>query len=320
MPGRSMSLTIRSQSRPLMISNACSALDGPADLAERSPAIPRAGFRRPRRLRRGGCVPAGPPSRLPSSLKGSGAIMALVASYSPPPAIPSAIGSAGAPGPTTRADRGRAGGARRPRRRAARSSTACRSCSARTARSTASFDLAGGDPAGRCGRATRPGSASPRSSGAATGSARHERLIAGVARWLLDHARRDIGLVRGGPDVSWVSTEHNLEARALFAGLGAVDVSRRWTARSTPSSSPATASARASATTPGRVDVQAYGILWLIGRDRHADAAAVERTTDATMRVDGRRVLWPGRPGRPSAATARSPTRGPRTCCGWRAR
>ena len=61
---------------------------------------------------------------------------------------------------------------------------------------------------------------------ALTCSGRHDRLIAGIARWLLDHRvseRRSpgFGLVRGGPDVSWASTEHNLEARAFFAGLDA---------------------------------------------------------------------------------------------------
>ena len=45
------------------------------------------------------------------------------------------------------------------------------------------------------------------------------------------------------------------------------------------------------------LDVQAFGILWLIGRDRRADAAAVERAADATLRVEGRRVAWPGAAG-----------------------
>jgi hypothetical protein len=38
-------------------------------------------------------------------------------------------------------------------------------------------------------------------------------------------------------------------------------------------------------------------MLWLLGRGRSGDAAAVERTTDATMRVQGRRVDWPGATG-----------------------
>ena len=84
-----------------------------------------------------------------------------------------------------------------------------------------SYDLAGGDPAGplRSGNQAWVGLAALEWR-AATGSRRYDGLLAGLARWLLDHRDGDSGLVRGGPDVSWVSTEHNLETRALLAGLG----------------------------------------------------------------------------------------------------
>ena len=62
------------------------------------------------------------------------------------------------------------------------------------------------------------------------------------------------------------------------------------------------------------LDVQAYGILWLLGHGRRAQAEAVEQATDAAMFIDGRATSE----GRRSAATARSPTA--RTCCGWRGR
>src|SRR3954470_9715710 len=52
---------------------------------------------------------------------------------------------------------------------------------------------------------------------ARTCSGRHDRLIAGLTRWLLAHRMAGTGLVTGGPDVSWASTEHNLEARAFLA-------------------------------------------------------------------------------------------------------
>ena len=80
----------------------------------------------------------------------------------------------------------------------------------------ASYDLAGGDPAGplRSGNQAWVGLAALEWRRRLLG--RHDRLLAGVARWLLAQ-REEHGLVRGGPDVSWVSTEHNLEARALFA-------------------------------------------------------------------------------------------------------
>ena len=55
-----------------------------------------------------------------------------------------------------------------------------------------------------------------------TCSGRHDRLIAGVAGWLLGRKIPGSGLLDGGPDVRWASTEHNLEARAFFAGLAAI--------------------------------------------------------------------------------------------------
>ena len=45
------------------------------------------------------------------------------------------------------------------------------------------------------------------------------------------------------------------------------------------------------------LDVQALGILWLLGQGRREDALAVERSADATMRVEHRRVDWPGAAG-----------------------
>ncbi|MGA2924792.1 MAG: hypothetical protein ABSG43_02170 [Solirubrobacteraceae bacterium] len=52
----------------------------------------------------------------------------------------------------------------------------------------------------------------------------YDELAYRAANWLLgeqvsDHASPGYGLIRGGPDVSWISTQHNLIARALFASL-----------------------------------------------------------------------------------------------------
>ncbi len=144
----------------------------------------------------------------------------------------------------------------------------------------ASYDLAGGDPAGplRSGNQAWVGLA-------ALASGQHERLLAGVIRWLRDQ-REEHGLVRGGPDVSWVSTEHNLEARALFAGLGedvwrldrAIDVYLF--------AGDHFCQGLGDDTRP--LDVQAYGIHWLLDHGRRAQAEAVERATDAAMFVEGR--------------------------------
>ena len=189
-----------------------------------------------------------------------------------------------------------------------------------------------------------------------TCSGRHDPLIAGVARWLLDQRIADpgsagFGLVRGGPDVSWASTEHNLETRAFFAGLAATlagrpanpatgrrcqpgldGLSPRATRALTVHADEEVAridraleSALIVRDGPGRahlrqglgddarpLDVQALGMLWLIGRGRRADAQAVERMTDETMAVSRRTVAWPGAAGQTFTgyrpfADARSP-------------
>jgi hypothetical protein len=145
-----------------------------------------------------------------------------------------------------------------------------------------SYDLAGGDPAGplRSGNHAWAGLA-------ALASGRHERLLDGVTRWLLAQ-REEHGLVRGGPDVSWVSTEHNLELRALLAGLGE-DVSRLDRTIDTYLFA-GDHFCQGLGDDARPLDVQAFGILWLLGHGRRAEAVAVERATDAAMFVDGRHV------------------------------
>jgi len=51
-----------------------------------------------------------------------------------------------------------------------------------------------------------------------TGSKRYDKLIAGIATNLLA-LRTTTGLVRGGPDVTWVSTQHNLLTDAFLRDL-----------------------------------------------------------------------------------------------------
>jgi hypothetical protein len=154
----------------------------------------------------------------------------------------------------------------------------------------------------------------------------NDALLAGVARWLL--AQRDAdGLVDGGPDVRWASTEHNVEARAVFAGLSALLAGRnadpgvgRRCGPGLDGLQPGAARAfgrqlddavaRLDAAIgrelfvrdggglahfrQGRdddaraLDVQALGIQWLLGQDRRADAMAVAAYTDGAMLVSGR--------------------------------
>jgi hypothetical protein len=109
-----------------------------------------------------------------------------------------------------------------------------------------------------------------------TGSRRFDAVAAGAARWLL--ALRittgpGAGLIRGGPDVGWASTEHNLEARALLAGVA---------------EGPGAMAQQAEAALPALaapVDAQALGALWLLGHGRRAEAVAVLRAADARLLV-----------------------------------
>jgi len=188
-----------------------------------------------------------------------------------------------------------------------------------------------GDPLARSGAIAWAGLAAAQYR-TATCSRRYDGLMAGVARWLLAHRIADPaapgrGLVPGGPDVGWISAEHNFEARALYAraaelidgaagscpgGLaGAPGAEAGALARELRDAAAAADAAidrelfvREGA---GRahfaqgvgdgarpVDAQALGILWLVGQGRAADARAVAAAADATLLVSGR--TFAGRP------------------------
>jgi hypothetical protein len=189
-----------------------------------------------------------------------------------------------------------------------------------------SYDLRSGEGAGplRSGTQAWVGLAALEWRGR-TCSGRHDQLIAGVARWLLAHRMAATGLVVGGPDVSWASTEHNLEARAFFAGLVATLTGRRTDGRKCqPGLDGVDADSLLSDARDAveqldhaiatelfagdhmrqglhddarPIDVQALGILWLLGRGRSHDARAVARYADQSMWVSGRTVRWPGAEG-----------------------
>jgi hypothetical protein len=165
-----------------------------------------------------------------------------------------------------------------------------------------------------------------------TCSPRYDALMAGAARWLLAHRITDPaapgrGLVPGGPDVAWISAEHNFEARALYARGSALidgDVGDcpGGLAGTQPAGAQALADALHEATAeadaaiqrelfvregPDRahfgqgvgdgarpIDAQALGIQWLLGQGRAADAQAVIAAADASMLVSGR--SFAGRP------------------------
>ena len=95
-----------------------------------------------------------------------------------------------------------------------------RSCSAPDGALAQSYDLRGGQGDGclRSGAIAWVGLAAIELR-AVTCSSRNDALLDGVAALAARAAARaGTASSRGGPDVRWMSTEHNLEARALFAG------------------------------------------------------------------------------------------------------
>jgi hypothetical protein len=52
------------------------------------------------------------------------------------------------------------------------------------------------------------------------GNSRYDNMLAGIVRYLLALRNSD-GLIRGGPDVTWVSTQHNLLAAGMLRDLAA---------------------------------------------------------------------------------------------------
>ena len=52
------------------------------------------------------------------------------------------------------------------------------------------------------------------------GNSRYDNMLAGIVRYLLSLRKSD-GLIKGGPDVTWVSTQHNLLAAGMLRDLAA---------------------------------------------------------------------------------------------------
>jgi hypothetical protein len=141
-------------------------------------------------------------------------------------------------------------------------------------------------------------------------SSRYKAVAEGAAQWLLarqvrDSRSRAYGLVVGGPDVTWVSTQHNLvtwfllrslrdegsrstrEARAAAAELIAQGVDRALLVR--PASGPAyVVQGVDDAVRP--LDVQTLGILHLLARGRAADALRVAESVRTDFAVSGRSI------------------------------
>lgn len=93
-------------------------------------------------------------------------------------------------------------------------------------------------------------------------SSRYDALVAGPARYLLD-ARRPDGLVPGGPDVKWVSTQHNILAAELFRAAAA-EYGNRPIGRGVTGSALATAAAGTGNAVVSKLLVQQSGSTYFV--------------------------------------------------------
>ena len=233
-----------------------------------------------------------------------------------------------------RADRDRARARRRPRRRRRAARRAAGRASVRTARSRAPTTSRATTAPGRCAPATRPGSGSRRSSGGRSRARGGMTACWRASRAGCSPSGSTIRARPGSGSFAAAPTSRgprrsttSRRARSSPAWTPPLRTRGRPLAPARPAStvSPPRRHARPEAHDAvtridhaidaalfvhdgdGRahlrqglgddarpLDVQALGILWLVGRGRHGDARAVERTTDTTMRVSGRRVDWPG--------------------------
>ena len=138
-----------------------------------------------------------------------------------------------------------------------------------------------------------------------TGTTRYNSLIAGTAKWLL--ARRlPSGLLAGGPDVSWVSTQNNMVAYQFLASLATDPVgtlSSRQLAGvasdiadgidSTLTITPASGQLGflQGSNDPLRpLDAQTLGVMYLLARGRPLDAHKVLNYVNSAFRVTGRSI------------------------------
>ena len=163
---------------------------------------------------------------------------------------------------------------------------------------------------------------------AAYGSTRYDAFAYGVANWLLGRqvanaASSANGMLTGGPDVSWASTQHNLVAYAFLSSFAAaidpkhdrVTFGGHTLSQAELSSFQSSYTAAAAKIAAGidrryvllpdgsayfeqgaddtvqPLDVQTLGILYLVARHRQQDAAKVRTFVDRNFALSGRSIV-----------------------------
>jgi hypothetical protein len=146
--------------------------------------------------------------------------------------------------------------------------------------------------------------------GTARGSSRYDKVATDAADWLL--TQRDLnassptyGLVRGGPDVSWYSTQHNLITYILLTKLGAGSSSKAKVYRDAASTI-GTSVERELLVQPNwttayfrqgygdevrPVDTQALGALFLLARGNLSGTFRVRAYIDSAFALSNRSIV-----------------------------
>jgi hypothetical protein len=140
-----------------------------------------------------------------------------------------------------------------------------------------------------------------------TNTTRYDALIAGTARWLLARQNATTGLLTGGPDVTWASTQNNLIAYQFLSILAVSPVGTLTTTQlagaatkiaggidSTLMVTPAAGQLGFIQGTNDQLrplDAQTLGIAYLLARGRYADALKVRAYIDSAFKLSGDRSL-----------------------------
>jgi hypothetical protein len=143
----------------------------------------------------------------------------------------------------------------------------------------------------------------------ATGTTRYDDTIYGLTKWLIAR-RQPHGLLAGGPDVSWASTQNNEIAYLFFANLagdpvgnftnGQLSAVARKIAGGIDSQLQITPAAGQLGYVEGTddqlrpLDAQTLGVMYLMSQGRVSDAQKVRAYIDAALRVTGRSIVKSG--------------------------
>jgi len=139
-----------------------------------------------------------------------------------------------------------------------------------------------------------------------TGNGKYNSVISGVAQWLLQRQNATTGLLTGGPDVSWVSTQNNMVAYLLFSALAGHPIGDLKASDMSAVANKIAAGIDSRLTiTPATgqlgfvqglndplrpLDAQTLGVQYLVARNRAADAAKVRAYIDAAFKVTNRTI------------------------------